>query len=325
MNTESDPASAAVKSWLDTPRNAGLTMLAGVFCWAVGVIIFKEVLLYFDPFIAAFGRMFFGLCAFVAVFNVNLLKIARSVTWKHWRVYLFAAFCEPCFYLLFLSYGMKYTTVSQTAVITACLPIVVTLVAWVTIKEKPGRYALPGFIIAVAAIALLNTTTTSSAYAPHPVLGNCLLIAAILCSSGYYIALRRFAMPYPLMFSAVVQAFMGSVFIIPVIIISGTPLPASWPLLPTTLLVLSGVVTTFGVYTLVNICIPKMPLSRLTAFVNMVPVFTIALSILIMGERLTLLQAVCCAAILLSVIVSQRVKPILPAKKPENLPPSGGE
>lgn len=318
---EADPASS--KSWLDTPWHAGLTMLAGVFCWAVGVIIFKEVLLYFDPFIAAFGRMFFGLCAFVAVFNVRLLKIARSVTWKHWRVYLFAAFCEPCFYILFLSFGMKYTTVSQTAVITACLPIVVTLVAWATIKERPGRYALPGFIIAVLAIGLLNSTATSSVYAPHPVLGNCLLIAAILCSSGYYIALRRFPMPYPLMFSAVVQAFVGSLFIIPVIIISGTPLPAAWPLKPTILLVLSGVVTTFGVYTLVNICIPKMPLSRLTAFVNMVPVFTIALSILVMGERLSLLQGLCCAAILLGVFISQREESILPARRSRRLPPAG--
>ena len=323
MAAEFESASSS-KSWLNTPRNAALTMLAGVFCWAAGVIIFKEVLLYFDPFIAAFGRMFFGLCAFVAVFNVRLLKIARSVTWRHWRVYLFAAFCEPCFYILFLSFGMKYTTVAQTAVITACLPIVVTLVAWVTIKERPGRYALLGFIIAVGAIALLNTTATSSAYAPDPVLGNCLLIAAILCSSGYYISLRRFSMPYPLMFSAVVQAFAGSVFIIPVIIFSGTPLPAAWPVRPTTLLVLSGVVTTFGVYTLVNICIPKMPLSRLTAFVNMVPVFTIALSILVMGERLTLLQAVCCAAILLSVAVSRREKPFLPTKKNRKLS-FGGE
>ena len=207
---------------------------------------------------------------------------------------------------------MKYTTVAQTAVITACLPIVVTLVAWVTIKERPGGYALLGFIIAVGAIALLNTTATSSAYAPDPVLGNCLLIAAILCSSGYYISLRRFSMPYPIMFSAVVQAAVGSIFILPVIYFSPTQWPTEWPLKPTFLMVMSGVVTTFGVYALFNSCIPKMPLSRLTSFVNMVPVFTIALSMLVMGETLTPLQLICCAAILLGVIVSQRDKHLLP-------------
>ena len=294
------------QGWLDSPRRVALTMLAGVFCWSVGVIIYKEALLYFDPLIAAWGRMFFGACAFAVVFNVKLVKIARQVTREHWRVYLFTGFCEPCLYILFLSFGMKYTTVAQTAVITSCLPIMVTLMAWAVIKEKPGRYALPGFVIAVAAIAVLNFTATASAYAPDPVLGNGLLILALLCSTSYYTVLRRFPMPYPLMFSAVVQAFMGCVFIIPVIICTGTPWPAQWPLKPTSLLVLSGVVTTFVVYTLVNVCIPKMPLARLTALINLVPVITIALGLLVMGETLTLVQAVCCVVILSSVVISQR-------------------
>ena len=304
MNLHATPPAA--KAWLDTPWHVTLTMVAGVLCWSVGVIIFKEALLYFDPLIAAWGRMFFGACAFAAVFHVKLVKIARQVTRKHWYVYLFTGFCEPCMYILFLSFGMKYTTVAQTAVITACLPIVATLAAWVFIKEKPGRFALPGFAIAVAAIAALNFTATASAYAPNPVLGNCLLILAILCSAGYYTTLRRFPMPYPLMFSAVVQAFMGSVFIIPIILLTGTPLPTAWPVWPTAMLVLSGVVTTFIVYTLVNVCIPKMPMARLTAMINLVPVFTIALGLLVMGETLTLLQILCCVAILVSVVVSQR-------------------
>ena len=300
------------KSWLDTPRNANLTAILAVICWSAGYLIYKEALLYFDPRIAAFGRLFFGLVAYILVFNRRLWETARQVRREHWRVYLFAAFCEPCLYILFVSFGIKYTTVAQGAVVTACSPIIVTLLAWAIIKEKPGRYALPGFVVVVIAIIALNTTSTASAYAPNPVLGNCLLIFGNIFSAGYLITLRRFSMPYPIMFSAVVQAAVGTLFIIPVIYFSGTPWPAEWPLRPTIMLVLSGVVTTFGVYALFNSCIPKMPLSRLTSFVNLVPVFTIALGILIMGERLTLLQGVCSAVILLGVVISQRDKELLP-------------
>ena len=317
MSMDTEPGTK--KSWLDTPRNADLTALGAVVCWAVGYLIYKEVLLHFDPLIAAFGRMFFGFCLYCLVFNKWLWAIARQVQPRHWCVYLFAAFCEPCLYLVFTSFGMKYTTVSQAAVVTSCVPVIVTLLAWLTIREKPGRYALPGFVVVVIAIAVLNSTATASAYAPNPVLGNSLLVVACTCSAGYLIALRRFSMPYPIMFSAVVQAAVGSIFIIPVIFFSGTPWPAEWPLRPTFFMVMSGVVTTFGVYVLFNSCIPKMPLSRLTSFVNMVPVFTIALSILIMGETLSLLQFICCAAILLGVIISQRDKHLLPKfiRKPD--------
>lgn len=300
------------KSWMDTPRNADLTALLAVFCWSAGYLIYKEALLYFDPRIAALGRLFFGLLAYILVFNRRLWEIARQVKKEHWRVYLFAAFCEPCLYILTVSFGIKYTTVSQGAVVTACAPVIVTLLAWAVIKEKPGRYVIPGFVVVVIAIAVLNSTSTASAYAPDPVLGNSLLIFGAVFSAGYLITLRRFSLPYPIMFSAVVQAAVGTLFIIPVIYFSGTPWPVEWPLRPTIMLVLSGVVTTFGVYALFNSCIPKMPLSRLTSFVNLVPVFTIALGILIMGERLTLLQGTCSAIILLGVVISQRDKEFLP-------------
>jgi drug/metabolite transporter (DMT)-like permease len=315
MNAETELT--VKKSWLDNPRHADLTALTAILCWAIGFLIFKEVLLHFDPLIAAWGRMFFGLCMYCLVFNRWLLRIARQVKPKHWLVYLFTAFCEPCLYLIFTSFGIKYTTVSQAAVMAACTPVIVTLLAWLIIKEKPGRYALPGFFVVIVAIVALNFTAmgTSSAYAPNPVLGNGLLLIAAVCSAGYLIALRHFSMPYPMMFSAAIQAAVGSIFILPVIYFSPTPWPTEWPLQPTFLMVMSGVVTTFGVYILFNMCIPKMPLARLTSFVNMLPVFTIALSILIMGEVLTPLQLICCAVIILGVIVSQRDKHLLPRFK----------
>lgn len=302
------------KGWLDTSRHADLTALGAILCWSAGYLIYKEVLLHFDPLIAAWGRMFFGLCIYCLVFNKWLLDIARQVKLKHWLVYLFVCFCEPCLYLIFTSYGLKYTTVSQTVVVGACGPLITTLLAWLTIKEKPGRYTLFGFTVVVVAIAVLNFTAadTASPYAPAPVFGNCLLLAACVCTAGYLIALRRFSMPYPMMFSAMIQAAVGTLFILPVIYFSATPWPMEWPLKPTFLLVMSGVVTTFGVYVLFNSCIPKMPLARLTSFVYIVPVLTIALSILIMGEILTPLQFVCCAVILLGVFISQRDKHLLP-------------
>lgn len=322
MTTDSR-GGAKEKGWLDTPWHVSATMTLAIVCWSTGYLIFKEALLHFDPLIAAWGRMFFGFCVFCLVFNTWLLRIARRVKARHWGVYLFTAFCEPCLYLLFVSYGMYNTTVAQTAVLTACTPIIVTLLAWLVIKEKPGRYVIPGFVLAVIAIGALNFTAEPSAYAPNPVLGNGLLLIAGVCSAGYLIALRRFSMPYPLMFSAMLQSLIGSLFIMPVIYFTGTPLPAEWPFKPTLLLVLSGLVTTFGVYTLMNICIPKMPLAKLTSFVNMVPVFTIALSMLLMDETLTLLQFVCCLVILLGVWISQRDKSLAPTffRKKDPEPP----
>ncbi len=309
------PPPATGKTWLDTPWHVTLTIICGVLMWSLGFIIYKEVLLYFDPLIAAFARLFTGFCFFCLFFNKKLLRMAKFVQLKHWRIYVFIALCESCFYMVFISYGMRYTTISQAAIIVACLPILVSSLGWLIIKEKPGKGALPGFVIMVAAIAVLNFSSTSSVYAPNPILGNFLVLLAVLCSCGYLISLRGVSLPYPGILSAAVQSFVGSIFMLAAIVVTATPLPAAWPLKPTLLMVMTGLITTFAGYTLMNSCVPKMPLSRFSAYANLVPVCTILLSIVIMGERLSLIQAVCCLAIMLGVYISQQEKNVLPWRR----------
>ena len=44
MNMELE--STAKKGWMDTPWHADLTALAATVCWAVGYLVYKEVLLF---------------------------------------------------------------------------------------------------------------------------------------------------------------------------------------------------------------------------------------------------------------------------------------
>ena len=303
------------KAWLDTPWHVTLTIMCGVLMWGLGFVIYKEVLLHFEPLVAAFARLFAGFCFFCLFFNRKLLRMAKTVQAKHWRTYIFIALCESCFYTVLISYGMRYTTISQVAIIVACLPIMVSSLGWLIIKEKPSKGALPGFIIMIAAVAVLNLSTTSSAYAPNPVLGNFLVLLAVLCSCGYLISLRGGSLPYPGIFSAVVQSLVGSIFMLAAIVVTGTSLPEVWPLKPTALMILSGFVTIFAGYALMNSCVPRMPLSRFSAYANLVPVCAILLSIALMGERLSPIQAVCCVAIMLGVYISQQEKNILSRRK----------
>ena len=76
-----------------------------------------------------------------------------------------------------------------------------------------------------------------------------------------------------------------------------------------------GVVATGVAFTWYYAGIRAIGAARAGIFINLVPVFTIALSMLIMGERLSLLQLICCAVILLGVMISQQDKQLLPKFK----------
>ena len=292
--------------WLQSQRSITGAMLLCVLFWGTGFVTYKEALSFFDPLVAAFGRQAVGLLVYCIVFRKWLVDLTRFVEKKHWWNFLFVAACEPCLYFIFSSYGMKNTSAAMTGIIMSCVPIFTTIVAWIFVKERPGRNVWIGFAVVVIAISWLNLLSSPTTSAPNPVFGNILLICACLCTAGYVVGLKKFDLPYPMVFSGAVQSMAGSVFFFLLMMTPYCHLPTHFELGPTLCLIYTGAAVNFGVYFLFNGCIDKLSAAKLTAFVNLVPVVTIVTGMIFLGERLTFLQMVLCAVILLGVYWSQK-------------------
>ena len=66
-----------------------------------------------------------------------------------------------------------------------------------------------------------------------------------------------------------------------------------------------GAVVTLGAYGCYNYGVSKLPASQATAFVNLIPVFTIILGWLILGEKFNFMQYLAAAVVFAGVILSQ--------------------
>ncbi|MBL4573782.1 MAG: DMT family transporter, partial [Gammaproteobacteria bacterium] len=67
----------------------------------------------------------------------------------------------------------------------------------------------------------------------------------------------------------------------------------------------SGVIVTLGGYGLYNYAQSEIDASKAAAFINLIPLFTLLLAFLILGENLSSTQLVACAIILLGVFITQ--------------------
>ena len=67
-----------------------------------------------------------------------------------------------------------------------------------------------------------------------------------------------------------------------------------------------GSFVTLGAYLSYNYGVSKIPASQASAFVNLIPVFTVILGFIILGERFLPSQYVASALVLLGVFISQR-------------------
>jgi drug/metabolite transporter (DMT)-like permease len=269
-------------------RLPAFALLLAAVLWSSSFIALKIAFRAYDPMVVIFGRMLVGSLCF-------LLVSKRVTTALHYRrgdykLILFMAFCEPCLYFIFEAKAVQNTTASQAGMITAILPILVMVAALLLLKERIKKKAWLGASTAVAGVCWLTLESSPSTDAPNPLLGNFLEFLAMVCAAGYTIALKFLTERYSPFFLTAMQAFIGCIFYLPLLFLPSTTLPDQLHPGPALAIVYLGAVITLGAYGLYNYGVKHLPANLAASYINLIPIFSVLLGWLILGETLTIWQ-----------------------------------
>lgn len=280
---------------------ASLTLAA--FLWASAFIAMKVAVASMDPMLVVLGRMFVGSCLFGFVYT----RLKKGVNYRpgDWKWLFLMALCEPVLYFAFEAYGLRYTSASQAGMITATLPVMVTLTAMFTLNERVGRRTWFGFFLSIAGVVWLTLAGESTEAAPNPLLGNALELMAMFCATGYMIILKRLSPRYSTWFLTAVQSVVGCVCFIPALFFPWTEYPQAFGWQDAALLLYLGSCVTILAYGSYNFGISRLSASKASAFVNLIPVFAVIMSYLLLDERLTNGQLLACAVVFAGLYFSQ--------------------
>jgi drug/metabolite transporter (DMT)-like permease len=270
--------------------------------WAGSFVALKVALRSYDPMVIIFGRM--ALASFCFLF---LRKRFRGIVYRpgDLRAILFMALCEPCLYFLFEIKALENTSASQAGVIAAVLPLLVAVAAFLFLKEHISKKTIAGFIVAIVGSVWLSVSGEVTAQAPQPLLGNFLEFLAMICATGYIVTLKRLTSTLSPLFLTAVQAVVGFGFYLPLLLLPSTTLPTHFDFGAVMAIVYLGTFVTLGAYGLYNFGVSRIPVSQASAFVNLIPVFTLLLGWAILGDKMTLQQYAAVAVILAGVTFSQ--------------------
>ncbi len=282
---------------------AYISLLMAMAIWASSFIALKMAFRVYDPMVVIFARMLVASLCFLPLLPYLLKEVRfRSSDVKS---ILLMAFCEPCLYFLFEAKALELTSASQAGMITALLPALVAVCARLAFNERLSVLAYAGFGLAMAGACWLSLSGRPEPSAPNPMLGNFLEFIAMVCATGYIINLKRLTFRYPPLFLTAVQAFIGSLFYFPILFLPSTSLPVVVEAVPTAAVIYLGAVVTLGAYGMYNFGVSRIPVSRASAFVNLIPVFTLVMGRVVLGERFTLQQYMASALVLAGITVSQ--------------------
>lgn len=292
----------------NTPANyiPTFALLLAMVLWASSFIALKIAFRSYDPMVVIFGRMFVASLCFLVVGK----RLAQSLDYKpgDYKLIAFMAICEPCLYFIFEAKAIENTSASQAGLITAMLPILVMIAACALLHEVVKKRSWFGAIMAVVGVCWLTAASTPSENAPNPVLGNFYEFLAMVCATGYTISLKKLTSRYSPFFLTAMQAMIGSVFYFPLLFLPNTHLPQSIDPVPFMAIIYLGGVITLGAYGLYNYGLKHVPASKAAMYVNLIPVFTVVLSWLILGERLSPPQMIAALVVMAGVVISQYEK-----------------
>lgn len=283
-----------------------IAVVIAMALWGSSFIGLKIAFVDIPPLWVIWARMAIGSVIFLAAWRWRGRCEYRAGDWKY---LLGLSVCEPCLYFLFEALALQYTSAAQAGMITALLPLMVAVGAFVFLRERISRAALFGFLIAVVGSVWLSVSGSADAQAPAPLLGNFLEFLAMLCAVGYILTLKHLSTRYSPFLLTALQSFVGVVFFLPLAWISA-PLPAAVSSTSLLAVLYLGVVVTVGAYGLYNYSVSHLPASQASAFVNLIPMFTLVFATVLLGERLNGEQIAGAVLVFVGVALSQwRSKP----------------
>ncbi len=279
-----------------------ILLLTAMMTWASSFIALKSAIGPMGPMSVVFGRMIVASLCFV-YFIKGFMKL--EFTKKDIKYILLMTAFEPCLYFIFEAKALQYTTASQAGMITSMMPLMTAIGAGIALKEVIGKRLLTGSAIAVLGAIWLSLSAQSSENALNPLLGNTLEFLAMVCGAWYAIAIRYLSQRFSALFLTAAQAFVGLIFFFPLAIWEYNTLEMHPTLETVGWIFYLGIVVTIGGYGMFNLALSRIEASKASVFVNLIPVFTVFLAYLFLGETLTPTEMMASGVILFGVVVSQ--------------------
>jgi len=278
-----------------------LALVMAMALWASTFVVLKVVFVEVSPLWVICARMWIAALALLAMYRFWGKAHYQK---GDWRLFAAMSLAEPCLYFVFEAKALTYTSAGQAGMITAVLPLLTVGGAVLLLKEKASTRLWAGLALALVGVIWLSASGQRSAEAPNPVLGNSLEFGAMVCATIYTLSLKRLSHRYSPLWLTAMQAITGALFFLPMALVSA-PLPTQLSSQSIWAMVYLGLGVTLGAYGLYNFAMTRLPAARVAAFVNLIPLFSLLMAMLLLDERLNLWQMAACALVLAGVMLSQ--------------------
>lgn len=257
----------------------------------------------------------FSLAAILLTLLWLLGAIKIDLKNKPLRKLMVLSMFQPIAYFIFETTGVKLTTSSEAGIMIALIPIVVTILAAIFLKERPGKAQLFFIFSSVLGVIFIVSMSGIESSTAH-FAGILSLFGAVLAAGVYNILSRKLSSSYTPVEITFAMMWTGAIVFNTISIITGfingnlekyaIILDTKGTLIPILYL---GILSSVCAFFMQNYMLSKMPASNSSVFSNLTTVVSIIAGVFIRHEAFHWYQLAGGIIIILGVWGTNRFKP----------------
>jgi drug/metabolite transporter (DMT)-like permease len=266
----------------------GILALALTACmWGFALVVTKALLQEAGPFTISVLRF---LIAWIVLVPFAYRQGYRLSLMLRPTILLFGVIGVTLYFGM-LNVGLLFTGAGSAALMQAGIPAITTLLSVLFLKERVSRLQLLGISLSAVGLLLVMGNSVEKG-GSSPLLGNLLITGSVLAWAIYTVQGKHLSSAFPWLVVTTASIGVGVICLSPFALgevwVQGLPHLHADGLVQ--LLYLGGVSSALG-YGLWNYGLRFMDASQAAPYFNLIPVVGLLLSVLVLHEPLTLIQA----------------------------------
>ncbi len=263
------------------PYLSGL-IYASIF--GLSFMVTKNVLNFIEPF------HFLGLRFLAATILMSLLIFFKVIKVdykkKSIKPILMLSILQPVIYFTGEIYGVKNITSSQAGMMIALIPIFVTILSAIILKEYVNFRQLICIICSVLGVMLI-TIMQSGVNGESKLIGYFFILAAVLAGAGFSVSSRKLSVDYKPFELTYIMMIVGAVFFN---ILGVSQVGFETYFLPLSnidvlqALIYLAFLSSIIAFGLMNYTLSKIPAARAALFANLTTIISIIAGVVLRGE-----------------------------------------
>ncbi|MDD3340020.1 MAG: DMT family transporter [Lachnospiraceae bacterium] len=289
---------------MEMKRSSGhAAALLTILIWGTTFISTKVLLVDFQPVEILFFRFLLGLLALLLIYPHPL----KGTTRRQEMTFLVAGLCGICLYYLLENIALTCTMASNVGVIISVAPFFTGILSRLFLREEERLHInfFVGFVVAMAGIFLISFNGSKLELNP---MGDLLALLAAFVWACYSILTRKISgYGYHTILTTRRVFFYGILFMIPALFLFDFSPDLSMLLRPVNLLnmIFLGLGASALCFVTWNFAVRVLGAVRTSVYIYMVPVITVATSVLILHEKITPMAAAGTALTLVGLFLSE--------------------